>query len=96
MLSSLSPFVPVMESTDARRRNHLGFFGWLGLDGTWTRSILVEAVMRAVLVVVPDVVPQQPAQVPFSQHDHVVKHLSATIPYPLFRGSILPGRMVST
>ena len=60
MLSGPPPFIPVMESTDAGKRNHLGFLGWLGLDGTWTRRIPVEAAMRAVLVVVPNLVAQQP------------------------------------
>jgi hypothetical protein len=43
--------------------------------------------MCSVLVVIADVLAQQPFEMPFIQYDHVIQQVSSTIANPTFGGS---------
>src|SRR5580700_9714190 len=63
----------------------------------WPRArgrLLVEGTMHAILVIVPDVISNQPPQMEYAQHDHVVQQLSATASYPTLRHAVLPGTAI--
>ena len=49
--------------------------------------------MDTVLVIVKDVITNQPAQVIFIQDDHMVQQFRAAAPDPTLRDSILPGTL---
>jgi len=50
--------------------------------------------MDAILVVVADVLSNQPPQMGCAQHDHVIEQLSATASNPALRHPVLPGTAV--
>lgn len=47
--------------------------------------------MRAILVVVADVLREQPFQMAFIERDDVIQQVAAAASHPAFRGAILPG-----
>ena len=53
--------------------------------------VFVERIMNTVLVIVKDVITNQPAQVIFIQDDHMVQQFPAAASDPALRDSILPG-----
>jgi hypothetical protein len=46
--------------------------------------------MRSILMVVADILGQQPLQVPLVQDNHVIKQVSSTTPDPTLRNPVLP------
>ncbi len=53
--------------------------------------VFVERIMDTVLVIVTDVVANQPEQMIFIQDNHMVQQLPAAAPDPALRDAILPG-----
>jgi hypothetical protein len=64
----------MVDASHARERNHGPVARWL--DGTRHGCVAVQRHVRAILVVVARVLPDQVQQVPLAEHDHVVKHLA--------------------
>ena len=83
----------MVQTTEARHRDHAGMRCWPLLDGPFFRSVFFQRVMHAVLMVVAYVFAQEPEQMSFVHYDDMVQDLPATTPHPSFRGSILPGRL---
>src|ERR1700722_8798313 len=55
------------------------------------RCSFPEPEMRAVVVIVVDIISEQPFQMAFIQRNNVVQQVSPAIPYPTLCDSILPG-----
>ena len=66
--------------------------GRLGLDRTSARRVLAQRVMDAVLLVIADVLAEDPAKVFFIHRDDMVEDLAPAASDPSFGGSVLPGR----
>jgi hypothetical protein len=62
----------VVESADAREREH----GARAFDGAGDGCISAKGHMRAIAVVVGDVFPEEPEQVPFAEHDHMIEQFA--------------------
>jgi hypothetical protein len=89
-LKSSSSVVTMMQATDPPMRN----------DATWTyggdspgRRSLPQSEMRSILVVVTDILREQPLQVPFVHGNHVIQQISTTALYPALSNAILPGAL---
>ena len=65
------PRVPMMQAADLENRDHLSFGGML--DSTRHRSVSFQRRMSAGFVVVREIACQDPAQVGFVEHDHVIQ-----------------------
>ena len=55
------------------------------------RRSLAQPKVRAVFVMVGDVLGKQPLQVPLVESNHMVEQLAATAPHPTLGDAILPG-----
>ena len=60
------------------------------LDWPQVGSVLVQLIVNAILVMVPDVVVDDPSEMLFIQRDDVIEDFSAAAAYPPFRQSVLP------
>src|SRR5437762_12466171 len=85
----------MMETADARERNHPRSVAWIVFSGTPIGSVLAEPIVRAVLMVIANVVPKQSSQVLFVQRNHMVQQLPAAASDPSFSHSVLPGRFAA-
>jgi hypothetical protein len=56
-----------------------------------TRRSLAQSKVRAVLVMVGDVLGKEPFQVPLVESNHMVEQLAAAAPHPTLGDTILPG-----
>src|SRR5215472_15564868 len=61
------------------------------LEWASARCRLIESNVRAVFVLIADVLMAEPHQMPSIQLDHMVQHLAANAAHPSFRHSVLPG-----
>ncbi len=55
------------------------------------RRIFRQSQMRSRLIVIDEIVFQDPAQMPFVEDDHVIKALATDGPYNPFDVTVLPG-----
>jgi hypothetical protein len=62
-----------VQPTDAWQRDDRGFSCWALSDGSRRWSRLVEAEMGAIVVVVSDVIREQPPQMTLVENDDVVE-----------------------
>jgi hypothetical protein len=77
--------IAVMQSTESRQRNNV-----VTTQGRWRRnpaagSILRKSEMSPVLVVITDVVIQQPSQMSAIQYDHMIQEISTYTTLSLVR-----------
>ena len=82
-------FVALMKATDLRNRDHLAAVRRLG--GAGIRAVFVERQMGPRAVIVIDVPVQDPAQMAFVDHDHMVKALAANRADDALDVRVLPG-----
>ena len=76
----LLPAVTMMETAHPRERNDLRSVARVVLNGTPIGSVLAEPIVRAVEMVIANVVPNQPSQVPFVQRNHMVQNSRRQLP----------------
>jgi len=77
-----------MESADAPKSDHLaGLF-----DGPRHGRVAFKGHVRAIVVVIGDVLADEPEQVPLAEHDQVIEQLSAQCADPSFGETVLPRR----
>jgi|SRR5262245_66338711 hypothetical protein len=69
--SSGLSLIMMMESSHFRHRNHPASI-WRG-DGAWLWAIHGEREMRAPAMVIVEILLQEPLEVTFAQHDHVIQ-----------------------
>ena len=55
------------------------------------RSLLAQAEMRPVLLIVPNVFAQQAFQMPFIQNDHAIEQIAVAGAHPTLSHAVLPG-----
>src|SRR5215469_4190253 len=75
------PIITVVQSTQSIMGNH-ATRGYVAGSAPW-RS-LSQPKVRAVLVMVGDVLGEQPSQVPLVESNHMVQQLAAAVPGPTF------------
>ena len=51
-------------------------------DHSESRRLLLQGIMNAIVVVISEVISNQPTQMGFVQDDHVVQEFPATAPHP--------------
>ena len=79
-----------MQAADARHRDYRARRRRSPLNRAEGRRLLVKSDVRAVLMVITDVVMAETEQMPFVQRDHAIQHLAANAPDPPFSDSVLP------
>ena len=84
--------VPVMQPADVREGDHAALTRWFDL--TRDRRVAVERQVASRLVVVREVRGQDPQQVRFVEHDHVVQAFAANRADESLHVRVLPGRAV--
>ncbi len=87
----VAPLVSVVNSTNTGQSDNLGRGCRRGLDFARFRGVLFQGRVAAILVVVPDIVVQEPAQVCFVEDDRMVQRLPADAGYPTLCDAVLPG-----
>jgi hypothetical protein len=85
------PGIPVVQSAEAWHRHNFGSRHTSWVYHPSLGRILVHGVVDTVLVIVADVIANQPAQVTFIQDDHMIQQFPAAASHPALRDSILPG-----
>ena len=87
---SSDPRIPMMESANAPKSDHLaGLF-----NGPRHGRVAAKGHVRAIVVVIGDMLADEPEQMPLSEHDQVIEQvieqLSAQCAYPSFGETVLP------
>ena len=80
----------MMQTTDLWRLSYAALV--TGLDLPMLRAIHLQGEVRSPAMVVGDVIGEDPLEMPFVDHDHVVQTVSADCPDQPFDVGILPGR----
>jgi hypothetical protein len=83
----------MMETAQARARNHRRLGRRLLLNWPAIRSVLVEGVVNPIFAIIADVISDQPPKMLFVERNHVVEYLSATRFHPAFGDTVLPGSL---
>lgn len=86
----LAPLVPMVQATDPGQSHNLRRGGGAGRDRPALRRVLGETETRTVLVMVVDVLSDQPNGVAPTEHDDAVEKLSPASADPSFGHRILP------
>src|ERR1017187_1229096 len=79
-----------MQPTESRRRDNLVAIRRHRCWNATTRGVLPKSEMSPVLVVVTDVLIQQPSQMFLIQHDHMIQEISMYTAHPALGNSVLP------
>ena len=74
------------DTGDHRRRRRRLAFHWPPM-----RRVLIEGIVNSVVVIVADVVANEPLEMPFVQRDDMIENLASAASHPAFRNPILPG-----
>lgn len=91
-----APRIPVVQPTDTRQSDNLGFSCRALGYGSRRWSRLVEAEVGAVVVVVGDVIRQQSSQMALVENDDVIEQLAADAADPSLCDGIVPRAHWST
>src|SRR5215471_16117679 len=78
----------MVESTDFRNLNDLSQFR--RLNQSWVGCVLFQRQVSPEIAIVEEVFFENPFQMPFSEHDHMIQALSANAADEAFRERILP------
>src|ERR1035441_667725 len=79
-----------MQTTESRQGDNLVDTPRRGRCNSTTGSVLPKSEMSPVLVVITDVLIQQPSQVPLIENDHVIEQVPPHTANPPLRNSVLP------
>jgi hypothetical protein len=79
-----------MQTTESWHRDNLVATRRRGRCNSTTGSVLSKSEMSPVLVVVTDVLIQQPSQMSAIQHDHMIQEISTYTANPALGNSVLP------
>src|ERR1035437_7407017 len=79
-----------MQPTESRQRDNLVATRRHGCWNPTSGSVLPESEMSPVLVVVTDVLIQQPSQMFLIQHDHMIQEIATYTAHPALGNSVLP------
>jgi hypothetical protein len=82
--------MPAVQASDSRKPNDRRGRRRPGFDGPLHRRLFPEPATRPVLVMIGDIVAEQPSEVRFVEDDHAVEQFCTDTCEPTFRGSVLP------
>jgi hypothetical protein len=85
--------MPVMKAAEPGTGNHACRRRAPAFHLPWCRCVLAKGIVNPVVVVVVDIVAQQPPQISFVRRDDVVQDLPPTASDPALRNPVLPGRL---
>ena len=83
----------MVQSAEARNRNHGRGSGRFWLDWSLLRRILLQGIVNAVPLVIAHIIPDQSAQMLLIQRDDMVQNLAAAASDPSLGNAILPWRL---
>ncbi len=89
MLCRFAPSVAMVQASEPWHRYHACPGRRPLLYWPLVRRVLVQRNVNVILVMIPDVVTDDPAEMLFIQRDDVIEDLAAAAPDPSFRGSVL-------
>src|SRR6516164_11464084 len=89
------PLIAMMQAADAGYSHALGGPAGPAFDHPGVRRLLLQGIVNAIVVVILEVISNQPTEMGFVQDDHVVQHFPATAPHPALRHAVLPGTAIS-
>ena len=72
--------ITMMQAADAGHSYHLGGPPRPAFDYPESRRLLLQGIVKAIVVVIIEVISNQPTQMGFVQDDHVIQQLPATAP----------------
>jgi len=87
----LLPYVTMMETAYPRERSDIRSVARVVLNGTPIGSVFAQPIVRAVQMIIANVVPKQSSQVPFVQRNHMVQQLPSAASDPSFSHSFCQG-----
>src|SRR6516162_9566455 len=87
--------ISVMQAADAGHSHDLGAPPRPWFDHPESRRLLLQGIMKAIVVVILEVISKQPAEMGFVQDDHVVQKFPLTTSHPTLRHTVLPGTAIS-
>ena len=80
--------ITMMQAADAGYTHDLGSPTRPWFDNPESRRLLLQGIMNAILVVILEVVSNQPTPMGLIQDDHVVQEFPATAPHPALRHAV--------
>ena len=80
----------MMQPADPRYGHHSGLCALPSLHSSGFGRILVQSIVNAVLMIIADILVNQPSQVNLVEDDYLVQQFPAAGPDPAFRDAILP------
>ena len=72
--SSSRAAISMMQPSDLRNRNHPATVRWLNIACNW--RVVIQRQVRASVMIVVEVSSENPQQVPFVEHDEMIKALA--------------------
>ena len=87
--------IAMMQAADAGHSHDLGGPAGPAFDHPGVRRLLLQGIVNAIVVVILEVISNQPKQMGFVQDHHVVQEFPATAPHPGLRHTVLPGTAIS-
>jgi hypothetical protein len=89
-LGCFFPNVSVVQTTNPGQRNHSVIIRFFRLNRATYGWIFVKMVMSQIMVIISDVLLQQPVQVVLIENNHMIEHLPATTSNPTLSNAIPP------
>ena len=86
--------ITVMQAADAGHSHDLGAPPRPWFDHPESRRLLLQGIMNAIVVAILEVISNQPTEMGFAQHDHVVQEFPATPPHPALRHAVRLSRQL--
>jgi hypothetical protein len=83
----------MMQSADPRHRHNSGPGRVASFDGSCDWRVFVQRIVDAVLMIVAEVLTNEPSRVGFIEDDHVIQQFPPTTAYSSFRNPILSGTL---
>ena len=90
-LRGFAPAISMMKATQPDTGDHSRGRRRLAFHGPSIRRVLIEGIVNPVVVIVVDVITNEPPEMLFVQRDDMIENLAAAASDPAFRKPILPG-----
>jgi hypothetical protein len=84
----------MVEPTHPRQSYQCAMTRFPSLYGPHLGRVLPQSIMDPIRMIVAEVFTNQPPQVGFIEHDHVIQQFSVVTPHPPFSNPILPGALI--
>src|SRR6516225_4230603 len=84
----------MMQAADAGYSHALGGPAGPAFDHPGVRRLLLQGIVNAIVVVILEIISNQPAEMGFVEDDHVVQQFPPTTSHPTLRHAVLPGTAI--